>query len=67
MRQAMRNRHLSYRTELYSLSWLRRFQAFIHLVDAIQAALSQVVDFLSYLAVKTDISEGTQCGPKIAP
>ncbi len=60
MRQAMRNRHLSYRTELSYLSWLRRFQAFIHPVDAMAATPSQVVEFLSHLAVKTDISGGTQ-------
>ncbi len=60
MRQAMRNRHLSYRTEVSYLSWLRRFQAFIHPVDAMQATPSQAVEFLSHLALKTDISGATQ-------
>lgn len=60
MRSAMRQKHLRYRTELSYLGWLRRFQAFLHPVDALDSKDRDVVRFLSHLAEELQISSSAQ-------
>ncbi len=60
MRSVIRRRHLRYRTEKNYLSWLRRFQAFIHPKDAMEAVEADVVRFLSYLAEELELSPSGQ-------
>ncbi|MDA0348371.1 MAG: integron integrase [Verrucomicrobia bacterium] len=60
MRSAIRLRHLRYRTELSYLGWLRRFQAFLHPVDALRAREQDVVDFLTYLAEELELAASGQ-------
>ena len=56
MRSAIRRFHLRYRTELLYMGWLRRFQAFLHPMDALKARVKDVVDFLTYLAEELYLS-----------
>ena len=56
MRRAIRQRHLAYATEKAYMAWLRRFQAFLHPKDAMDATAEEVVRFLSYLAEESEIA-----------
>ena len=56
MRKAIRQRHLAYTTEKAYIAWLRRFQAFLHPKDAMDANAEEVVRFLSYLAEESEIA-----------
>lgn len=60
LRSAIRQKHLRYRTEKNYLSWLRRFQAFLHPRDAMEAEDTDVVRFLSYLAEELELSPSGQ-------
>lgn len=60
MRSALRRRHLRYRTELSYLGWLRRFQAFLHPIDALQACEQDVVNFLTFLAEELELASTSQ-------
>jgi hypothetical protein len=60
MRSALRMRHVRYRTELSYLGWLRRFQAFLHPQDAMDAKDTDVVAFLTYLAEKLELAASGQ-------
>ena len=56
MRKAIRQRHLTYTTEKAYMAWVRRFQAFLHPKDAMDATAEDVVRFLSYLAEESEIA-----------
>ena len=60
MRKAIRQRHLAYATEKAYMAWVRRFQAFLHPEDAMDATAEQVVRFLSYLAEESEIASTGQ-------
>ena len=60
MRSAIRRRHLRYRTEQSYMGWLRRFQAYLHPADAMQATEEDVVRYLTYLAEEEQIASGGQ-------
>ncbi len=60
LRSVIRLRHLSYRTELAYMGWLRRFQGFIHPADVLEATADQVVTFLSHLAEVECIAASSQ-------
>ena len=50
LKSALRRRHLAYRTEKAYMGWLRRFEAFIYPVSAMETESADVVRFLTYLA-----------------
>ncbi len=52
IRTKIRLRHLRYRTELSNMGWLRCFQSFVHPDDAMDAEDTDVVDFLTRLALE---------------
>ncbi|MEM0965419.1 MAG: integron integrase [Verrucomicrobiota bacterium] len=60
MRSALRRRHVAYATEKSYMSWLRRFEAFLYPKTAIEADATEVVQFLSHLAEKEEISPSGQ-------
>jgi len=60
MRTQIRRRHLRYRTEQGYMGWLRRFQAFLHPRNAMDAQEEDVVAFLTMLAEKEAVAAATQ-------
>lgn len=60
MRSALRRRHVAYRTEQTYMGWLRRFQAFLHPRDAMEAEEGDAVAFFSHLAEKEGVAPTTQ-------
>ena len=60
LRSVIRRRHLSYSTEKAYMNWLRRFQAFIDPVDAMEADEGMVVRFLSHLAEGRGMAASSQ-------
>jgi integron integrase len=56
LRSALRRRHLAYTTEKAYMGWLRRFQAFLHPNEAMEAEAEDVVKFLTYLAEVKEIA-----------
>lgn len=59
-REIIRTRGLAYATEKTYLSWIRRFILFINKQHPKDVNGQQVSEFLSYLAVKRDVSANTQ-------
>ncbi|MCH8476223.1 MAG: site-specific integrase [Opitutales bacterium] len=60
MRVAIRRNHLRYRTEQTYMGWLRRFQAFLHPKGVMDAEESDVVRYLTHLAVSERVVSSTQ-------
>lgn len=60
MREAIRYRHYSYRTEQSCLHWVRRFILFHGKRHPAQMGEREVVDFLNDLAVQRKVSASTQ-------
>lgn len=64
LRDSMRLRHYSYRTEEAYLTWARRFFVYLKSVSGVGASATysggQVRDFLTHLAVKKNVSASTQ-------
>jgi len=65
MRQAMRIKHYSYRTERSYLDWVKRFNDYVSNVKKkdvhkVGLASDDVRDFLSYLAITKRVSASTQ-------
>jgi integron integrase len=60
IKQLMRLKHLSYRTEKSYLSWLVRFKSFVHEKDCTALAEQDLKDFLSFLAVEKKVAGATQ-------
>ena len=60
MRKAIRQRHLAYTTEKAYMAWLRRFQAFLHPKDVMDATGAEVVRFLSHLAEEAGLAPSGQ-------
>jgi integron integrase len=60
MRQIMRLKHLSLRTEDTYLGWVRRFYAFVGGVSPKELTGGQVKDFMTHLAVEERVSASTQ-------
>ena len=56
MRKVIHQRHLAYATEKAYMAWVRRFQAFLHPKDTMDATEEEVVRFLSYLAEESEIA-----------
>jgi len=60
MRSVVRRRHLAFATEKVYMAWLRRFQAYLHPKDAMDAREEDAVNFLSYLAEDRGIAAAGQ-------
>jgi integron integrase len=60
VRQAIRRRHYSLRTEKSYVGWLRRFLAFHHHPDPSLMGAAEVRSYLTHLAVRTRVSASTQ-------
>ena len=60
MVNAMRLRHLSYRTEQTYLNWMRQFYRYVKGAVPKELGTRHVADFLTYLAVERKVSASTQ-------
>jgi len=60
VRDAVRVRHLSYRTEQAYVDWIRRFILFHKKRHPIEMRETEVSQFLTYLAVKKKVAASTQ-------
>jgi integron integrase len=60
VREALRRRHYSYRTEHAYLHWIRRFILFHHKRHPREMAEGEVAAFLTYLALDRRVSASTQ-------
>ncbi len=60
MVNAMRLRHLSYRTEQTYLNWMRQFYRYVKGAVPKELGTRHVTDFLTYLAVERKVSASTQ-------
>lgn len=60
VREAIRVRHYSYRTELTYLQWIRRYIFFHGKRHPAEMGQSEVTAFLSHLATQRDVSASTQ-------
>ena len=60
VRQAIRQRHYSRRTEKSYVGWVRRFLAFHHYADATRMGTSEVREYLTHLATNRRVSASTQ-------
>ena len=60
LRQALRSRHYSRRTEQTYCHWVRRFIYFHHIRHPAEMAEPEINAFLTYLAVKGKVSASTQ-------
>ncbi len=60
VRQAIRTRHYSYRTEEAYIGWIRRFVRFHHERDPAEMGAAEVSRFLTSLAVDRQVAASTQ-------
>src|SRR5580658_10298784 len=60
VRQSLRLRHYSYRTEEQYLGWIRRFILFHHKRHPDSMGAAEVEAFLSELAVRGEVAAATQ-------
>lgn len=60
VRQAIRTRHYSYRTEEAYIGWIRRFILFYHQRDPADMGAPEVSRFLTSLAVDRNVAASTQ-------
>jgi len=60
VRNTIRVRHLSYRTEEAYLSWIKKFIVFHNKRHPIEMGEHDVSQFLTYLAVKKRVAASTQ-------
>lgn len=60
MRQVIRQRHYSLRTEKSYAAWVRRFLAFHHRTDPARLGAAEVRAYLTHLAVRRRVSASTQ-------
>ena len=60
VRQAIRTRHYSYRTEEAYIGWIRRFVQFYHQRDPAEMGAAEVSRFLTSLAVDRQVAASTQ-------
>jgi len=60
LRQAIRQRHYSRRTEKSYAGWVRRFVAFQHYRDPVLLGTAEVRAYLTHLAVRQQVSASTQ-------
>lgn len=60
VRQALRTRHYSYRTEESYVSWIRRFVLFHNKRHPDEMGEKEISEFLTHLAVKKRVSASTQ-------
>jgi site-specific recombinase XerD len=60
VRDAIRLRHLSLRTEEAYLGWIRRFLLFHHKRHPNDMGAAEVQAFLSYLAIHAEVAASTQ-------
>ena len=60
MRQALRSRHYSSRTEQSYCQWIKRFVHFHHLRHPAEMGETEINAFLTHLAVKQEVSASTQ-------
>jgi len=60
VRQAIRTRHYSYRTEEAYIGWIRRFVQFNHQRDPVEMGAAEVSRFLTLLAVDRQVAASTQ-------
>lgn len=60
LREALRRRHYSYRTEQAYLHWMRRFVLFHGKRHPLEMAEPQIAAFLTHLAVERRVSASTQ-------
>jgi integron integrase len=60
VRQAIRTRHYSFRTEEAYIGWIRRFVQFNHQRDPVEMGAAEVSRFLTLLAVDRQVAASTQ-------
>jgi len=60
VREALRTRHYSRRTEESYCHWVKRFIFFRHVRHPAEMAESEINAFLTHLAVKEEVSASTQ-------
>src|SRR5689334_12887101 len=60
VREALRIRHYSYRTEQQNVGWIRRFIRHHGLRHPLQMGGPEVESFLSHLAIQRQVSAATQ-------
>jgi hypothetical protein len=60
LREALRSRHYSHRTEQTYCSWVKRFIYFHNVRHPREMAEPEINDFLTHLAVKEKVSASTQ-------
>ena len=60
VRDAVRVRHLSYRTEQAYVDWIRRFILFHNKRHPVEMREAEISQFLTYLAVKKKVAASTQ-------
>ena len=62
LREVMRLKHYSLRTEEAYLGWVRRFIRFHHGKHPRELGENQIREFLSHLAIAENVSASTQTG-----
>ena len=60
VRQAIRVKHYSLRTEKSYVNWIKRFIQFHNIVHPAKMGATQVREFLNHLAVKENVAAATQ-------
>jgi len=60
VREIMRVKHYSYRTELSYINWIKRFIIFNHKRHPKEMGEKEIRDYLSFLAQKADVAASTQ-------
>lgn len=60
LRQALRSRHYSHRTEQTYIMWVKRFIYFHHVRHPAEMAEPEINAYLTHLAVKNRVSASTQ-------
>lgn len=60
MTNAMRLKHLSYRTEQTYLGWMRQFYRYVQGEPPSELKSKHVIDFLTYLATERKVAKATQ-------